>query len=222
MTRKYLLYISVLIFITILLNIKKKEQFLEFIHIPKNAGTTIENIANEKNIKWGRMKPSHKDYVHTNDSPNCSYWHVPPKYFSTSSHYATDKDGTFCIVRNPYERMVSEYKYRNPSSKDPKHMNDWIIQHLTPEYTEQGDFNCHFLPQYNYVYDNLGSKLCDNVLRFENLSEDFNNLTSKYNIDLKLDDDRKDNKSNNNLSIDDLNEETKYLIKTIYHNDFHL
>jgi len=29
------------------------ERFLEFIHIPKNAGTTIENVAKESNIKWG-------------------------------------------------------------------------------------------------------------------------------------------------------------------------
>jgi hypothetical protein len=200
---------------------QNKEKFLEFIHIPKNAGTTIENIANEKNIKWGRMKPSHQENIQY-PSPNCNYWHIPPKYFSSSSHYNTDEDGSFCVIRDPYERMVSEYKYRNKSSTDPKHMNEWLTQHLKPEYTEKGEMNCHFLPQYNYVYNDIGTKICDHVLRFENLSEDFNTLTNKYNLDLQLDEGRKDNVSNNNLTVDDLNQENKDLIRKIYHSDFFL
>ena len=200
---------------------QKKEQFLEFIHIPKNAGTTIENIANEKNIKWGRMKPSHQEHINTKFG-DCTYWHIPPKHFSSSSPYYTDEHGTFCVIRDPYERIVSEYKYRNKSSTDPKHMNEWITQHLKPEYTEKGQLNCHFLPQYNYVYNDLGTKICDHVLRFENLSEEFNTLTNKYNIDLQLDKNRKDNVSNDILTVDDLNEENKQLIRTIYHADFSL
>lgn len=220
--RLYVIFILfVIIIFTFCIFSPKKENFLEFIHIPKNAGTTIENIANEKNIKWGRMKPSHKEHINTNFG-NCVYWHIPPKYFSLSSHYETDKDGTFCVIRDPYDRMVSEYKYKNRFSTDPKHMNEWIKQHLTPEYTENGKLNCHFLPQYNYVYNDLGIKTCDHVLRFDNLSEEFNNLTNKYNIDLQLYEDRKDNVSNNNLTVDDLNEENRQLIRTIYHADFSL
>jgi hypothetical protein len=37
------------------------ERFLEFIHIPKNAGTTFENIANESNIKWGKFNREFND-----------------------------------------------------------------------------------------------------------------------------------------------------------------
>ena len=32
-----------------------KDKQLHFIHIPKNAGTTIENLAKENNILWGRF-----------------------------------------------------------------------------------------------------------------------------------------------------------------------
>lgn len=197
----------------------QKETFLEFIHIPKNAGTTIENIANEKNIKWGRMKPDHRDHVKEN---KCDYWHIPPKEFDRTSHYYRDPDGTFCVIRNPYDRMVSEYKYRNKDSNDAVHMNKWIKKHLTPEHTQDGKLNCHFIPQYNYVYDDLGQKTCDHVLQFDNLADNFNKLTNQYNVDLTMDPNRRDNRSSESLTQKDLSQENIELIKVIYHNDFSL
>lgn len=222
MKQLFLLLMMFIFFVSIVFGLsvfsRNKENFLEFVHIPKTAGTTIENIANEKNIKWGRMKPSHRDYLKP-DHPNCTYWHLPPKYFYNDSHYHKDNDGTFCVIRDPFDRIVSEYKYKNGFSNDPKHMNDWIKEHLIPKYTKGGN-NCHFLPQYEFVYDELGTKTCDHILRFDNLTEDFNKLTNKFNIDLKLEENRKDNVSNNNLSVNDLNEENIRLIREIYSNDF--
>lgn len=215
-------YSIILIFIVIILLIFYKtktykiESFLEFIHIPKNAGTTIENIANENQIKWGRYKPEHNKYVLNN---NCNYWHTPPKYFNNKSLYK--KDETFCVIRNPYDRIVSEYKYRNKNKKHtPEDLNKWIHEKLIPLNYVDGGMNCHFIPQYEFVYDENDKKVCDNILNFDNLTNDFNKLTKKHKIDLVLNKKRRDNSTKNTVTVNDLNDDTKQLIKTVYYKDF--
>ena len=39
-------------------------------------------------------------------------------------------------------------------------------------------YGCHFIPQSEFIF---GSPKCDEILRFENLEYDFNNLLKKYN-----------------------------------------
>jgi hypothetical protein len=218
---KYIIIVSFILLIILIINKrtsidKKIEFFLEFIHIPKNAGTTIENIANEKNIKWGRFKPEHKKTVL---NKNCTYWHTPPKYFNNNSLYK--KDETFCVIRDPYDRIVSEYKYRNNKKKhSPTHMNEWIQNNLIPLNYVDGGMNCHFIPQYHYIYDDNDKQTCNHILNFNNLSNDFNNMTKKYNIDLQLSKSRKDNNTINSVTVNDLNDDTKQLIKTVYYKDF--
>lgn len=194
---------------------------LEFIHIPKNAGTTIENVGNEKGVKWGRMKPGHRTHLRES-APHCTYWHVPPKFFERSAPYYQDPDGAFCVLRDPYARIVSEYKYRNPNSKDPIRMNRWIEKHLAPRYTKNGGLNCHMLPQHDFVYDDLGNKVCRHTLRFDRLTDDFNELTRRYDVDVRLAPGRKDNKSNDSLSVDDISEQNKRRIREVYAKDFRL
>lgn len=197
----------------------KKENFLEFIHIPKNAGTTIENVANEGDVKWGRFKPEHREHT---SNRKCTYWHTPPKYFGEDSYYNGDE--TFCIVRDPFERMVSEFKYRNTdkSTHTKENLNRWINEHLQPEYYINGTKNCHFIPQHEYVYDDVGNKTCDNILRFDSLTDDFNKLAKNHQLNIKLSDSRRDNVSPDSVSVKDLYEETRLKISKIYEKDFAL
>ncbi len=197
------------------------EQFIEFIHIPKNAGTTIENIANDVNIKWGRFKPEHKEYNSMNNEINdkCSYWHIPPKDFDNNSIY--DVNETFCVLRNPYDRIVSEYKYRNKNEEHtPEKMNSWIKEHLIPENYQHGGLNCHFLPQSDFIYDAQNNVTCDNILDFDNLSSEFNKLTELHDIDLKLNNGIKHNKTMKSVTVSDIDDDVKDLIRNIYKRDF--
>jgi len=199
---------------------RKVEAFLEFIHIPKNAGTTIENIADSQNVKWGRFKPEHEEHKSINEfTPNCTYWHLPPKHFNRNSLYK--KDETFCVLRNPYERMVSEYKYRNKlSEQTPEHLNAWLRKMLVFGTYNDGELNCHFLPQCEYLFDSQGERTCDNVLNFENLTKEFNELTSKHGIDIKLNEDTKYNTTEKSVTVADLDQDVKVLIERIYEKDF--
>eukprot|EP00554_Chaetoceros_debilis_P014421 CAMPEP_0194111158 /NCGR_PEP_ID=MMETSP0150-20130528/10226_1 /TAXON_ID=122233 /ORGANISM="Chaetoceros debilis, Strain MM31A-1" /LENGTH=344 /DNA_ID=CAMNT_0038800517 /DNA_START=97 /DNA_END=1131 /DNA_ORIENTATION=+ len=118
---------------------------LEFVHITKTGGTTIERVGCEHGFKWGSMhyapyfgcadpdisswKGDKRDYA------NVSPWHTPPKILEK---LVDDKENPFkgselfTIVRNPYTRFVSEYHcpfagYKGPEDKtDPAVMNKWI------------------------------------------------------------------------------------------------
>ena len=66
---------------------------LKFIHITKTAGTTIEQIGLINNIKWGL---NHKEYKNHHKPLNQQKQELIKKY------------DWFMIVRNPYDRIISE------------------------------------------------------------------------------------------------------------------
>ena len=78
---------------------------LKFIHITKNAGTTIENIANDNSVKWGRFDC---DHLRNYKKPgfNGSIWHTPRRFMKEGVY---DGFKTFAVVRNPYDRCLSEF-----------------------------------------------------------------------------------------------------------------
>ena len=105
---------------------------LEFVHIAKTGGTSIELAASRVGIAWGickfeeywswetRCKPIHPFRQHIKiqqlDDWKCGQkawaWHCPP--FNYESQKGTNKfEGvdTFTVVRNPYSLMISEYYY---------------------------------------------------------------------------------------------------------------
>ena len=81
---------------------------LEFIHITKTGGTSIENWGIENNIKWGfknRNFLNKYKYTNSNKISWRSKWHVPPSFFSNNPY---KNKVTFTVVRNPYTRIISE------------------------------------------------------------------------------------------------------------------
>jgi len=132
-----------------------KKLRLEFVHITKTGGSAIEKAGALKGIIWGAchymsisdvgcsnpdlnyVAPDYQSYVKT------SPWHTPPKilhaqYSPNESPY-TGAD-LFAVVRNPYDRVISEYycpwtgfqpKFRKNTKhekdpNDPKIMNYWV------------------------------------------------------------------------------------------------
>ena len=94
--------IIILVFLIVIIAVKIKfqshENFsnkeLKFIHITKNAGTFIEDIAKRKNILFGRF---HGEY---------GFWH---HFFPNVDENIKNKYDWFMVVRNPYDRIISEY-----------------------------------------------------------------------------------------------------------------
>ena len=109
---------------------------LQFIHIPKNGGTSVEQKAIEKlNISWAliiyqddpRLAEHLMEIVchyYPDYCPEMAIWHVPIQIIQKSLLKSSDLwnkqiyeqyfDTThnvdyFCFIRNPYTRIISEY-----------------------------------------------------------------------------------------------------------------
>jgi hypothetical protein len=177
---------------------------IKFIHITKCAGTSIENCAIKKGIEFGIF---HKEYGNHHE------------IFVNKPTALKSKYDWFLVVRNPYERVLSEYycKWGGLGNMDGflsrDEFNDYLIfriKHMRPG-------GGHYTQQYKYIDNNANI----HVLKFENIKEEFDGLMMKYNIDLKLD--QWDNCCNNKMyTVDDFSFELIQLINQIYDKDFQM
>ena len=146
------------------------EHNLTFIHIPKTGGSSIQSWLLE-NTKCVNPKKS----VH---------WTV-----SKTKQYFDNVGKTFCVVRNPWDWMVSWFEYERKLT--PRHLVNLSSitklninkethnkQLLTKKQAvlDKGfksyllEYGIHAPPQYNWASD------VDIILHFENLNTDFKQL----------------------------------------------
>jgi hypothetical protein len=204
------IYIILIIIITIIQIIKLKNyknkfsNKLEFIHIPKTAGTSVEDFGLENNIKWGRYN---KKYLNENYKL-CSNWHSPNfKY----------KKNNFTIIRNPYDRIISEYFYRKTKVPFINWLNNIIKKFKVNKYV----FDCHLLPQSEYVYDKNGNKKIEHIIYMDqNMLNNLDILFKKYNLNLDIKKFPKKNVSNKIFSKYELDQKTLDKIYNFYKIDF--
>jgi len=203
---------------------------LIFIHIPKTAGTSIQETFSMEDSGHYTCKELKKKYP--------KEWDIYTK---------------FAVIRNPWDRLVSNYYYIL-SDKNfwfdnvnnsitpfklnngqivpdrPKHelfdlvksvgnFENWtkVLSHSPHIYSKM---NRGYDEQHPYIYDN--DKLTvDYLLRYENLEEDFNNMFHKLNIPitklLKL---NVTNKCDNYRELH--TNVTKHLTEKLYNKDIKL
>ena len=142
------------------MNISNKLQCI-FIHIPKAAGTSISGSSKVK-TKLGEYafeKPK-EDYSMNNlpFHPDDNNKFDPPSSHMRASDYVKYGHITeiefktyfkFAFVRNPWARIVSEYKYRG-------HMNHYSFKEFLFKYMPNpswSDQYCHIIPQYDFLYN---------------------------------------------------------------------
>jgi len=127
------------------------------------------------------------------------FGHLPAKY------YNTNKDNLVTCCRNPYDRAISAYNFVCEMGFYPniiyfliricyRNFYEWSMYGLSvclnPVPTEcLKDFKEALYPQHMYVLDNNGDLIIkkDNIMRYENLNEDFakmfgSELTCKFNV----------------------------------------
>ena len=154
-----------------------------FIHIPKNAGESIENTlgiygGNPDETLWGVI----------ND--RCVLQHLTASelkdHFLPSETW--DNYFKFAVVRNPWSKAVSEYNWY--LRRDPKiSFYKWV--HSLKTYLESNKITHieevgHNIEQFKYIYDKNGNILVDRILRFENIKAEFNTLSAEKNWNVEL------------------------------------
>ena len=141
-----------------------------FIHIPKVAGTSVIRVFADKNREAVERDPfpftAEQDKFDPPPPHMRAHDHVK---FGLATQEEFDSYFKFAFTRNPWDRIVSEYKYRGYVRLYP--FKEYLFQHLPKPYW--GDNYCHIIPQYDFIYDATGNNLLDFVGKFENLESDF-------------------------------------------------
>jgi len=173
---------------------------LKFIHISKCAGTSIENAARKERQFWGRF---HHEY---------GYRH---KLFPRLSPWIIDKYDWFMVVRNPYERALSEYYWFFKNAEKINHTKEEMNSFIIDKIRQRSRFGNHFTEQYKYLHPTVNIR----IIKFENLDEEFTALMKEYNLE-KIGLGKENARNFQDYSVADFSPELITLINEVYDQDF--
>ena len=153
-----------------------------FVHIPKAAGMSIEHFFLDLvGLDWENRAPlllgpnsdpskGPERLAHLYGSEYVSLGHISQELY--------DQYYKFSFVRNPWARLVSEYKFRN------HHVFFTFKEFVEKRLPEPGhsDAYRHIVPQYDFLYTPEGKPLVDYVGKFEQLQKDFNPVAEHLNL----------------------------------------
>ena len=127
-----------------------------------------------------------------------------PRFLETGQHHTPgfirktmpdifQKYFKFAIVRNPYDWVVSAYRFFSQSPGEElyelfRSFNDFehFINHISEHDIYSGNIKTAVMPSYapqrNFLYDDSNGPLVDFVARFENLQNDFDMVCDKIGI----------------------------------------
>lgn len=221
---------------------------LSFFHVPKTAGTSIEHAAGTQNIAWGSCMFPHKPKRNICHYPpgkhwpdHIGWWHLPAFLFPLAGADPYQNTELFGVIRDPYDRMLSEYFYicslkvldwrpdQCDRSKlhDTAYMNEWIrTKLLQRNRTAYLADNGHFTSQYDFVYGPHQVRMLDYVLKMEDLGGPFQALMGAFGMDKILLEKRnalgaaKRQTENQVDPLDLLEESTIRMIQEVYREDF--
>jgi len=212
-----------------------------FVHIPKTAGRSVEMFFMNK---LGLDRESDADRRHLlindNDDPakgTAKLSHLSAAEYLQCGHISQPEFAgfyKFSFVRNPWARLVSEYRYRNFFRH--KSFKDFVMNKLPAPGWD--DKYRHIMPQTDMLYDKDGNLLVDFVGKFENLKHDFKHVCQHLDFeDSNLPHINSSDKKSRELKrkvrnflyrngetglrsyVDFYDTETKNIVSEIYHHD---
>ena len=142
-----------------------------FVHIPKTGGQSVESLFVERHgLTWKTRAPLLLREKAPGERGPTRLAHLFAREYVDFGYLSEDAFGRafkFAIVRNPYDRLVSEYRYRKE-----RQATDFgsFVQSL-PTMKDR-----HLAPQTSFVQDSAGRTIVDEVLRFEALQSEFDKV----------------------------------------------
>lgn len=171
------------------------------------------------------------------------YWHLPPQLFPLKGVNPYAGADLFAVVRDPYDRMLSEFYYicrrkitvfwnyvdcNRTRLQEPEYMNEWL-QHklhqlpkgrMSPK--DYLNYNGHFTPQSDFLVSYPAEvRMVDYVLTMDNLEQEFNALMKAYGISAEMPAHKKNAARDGvvDLQAEHMDATTLDLIREHYHHD---
>jgi hypothetical protein len=196
-----------------------RQRKLAFVHIPKTGGITIESV-----FGFGRTEA---DLFGEMDGLELAHLTAQQmmKYVPDFRDYFS-----FAIVRNPWERLVSEYAWRAGNTSDTRAFDVLGLKKPTFEKFVRClgdiDFGNYSQPQVNHLYPQScfthvgGEQVVTHIGRFEQFEASINEIRQKLGMDLvtipKL------NKSSHRHYSYYYTHKTKEIVESVYRDDIKL
>tara|TARA_Y100001938_G_C8099594_1_gene440605 strand:- start:1172 stop:1789 length:618 start_codon:yes stop_codon:yes gene_type:complete len=186
-----------------------------FVHIPKTGGQSISRHFRKIGKIRGSDTWSNRDplrgpprLAHLTAEEYVTGKHVTPQFFNSSFK--------FSFVRNPWQRVVSEFSWRKHLWKKIS-FDDWVKQLQFINTDDFCDKKRHLKPQQEFLYDDEENQLVDFIGRYENLQADFNTVLEE----LKLSPSKLPyiNRSSHKDYVHYYNQESKQIIAQKYAKD---
>lgn len=169
-----------------------------FIHINKTGGSSVEKAL--------KLPFAHRTALEKIEEMGREAW---------------DRKLTFTVVRNPWDKVVSHYHYRVKTNKTdlrdkPIEFREWVKL----AYGDRDPLYCDpprmFMPQLDWITDENGKVLVDEIIRLENIDSEFDALLKKLGRTATLPHVKK---SNRGSYKDYYDEETIEIVRSCFEKD---
>jgi len=167
-----------------------------FVHIPKTGGISVTHailphiVGYETSGQIGKLSPELKNRFEIRNAQK----HEQAKYYVSKKHLTGVQWNAyykFAIVRNPWDRAVSEFSWRHslkngwePSTNFAEFLD--YCQYRIENKPKRDIYWTHAQPQVDYVCDNKGNIILDTIYRFENLNDAVDDIGKKLGLSIQL------------------------------------
>jgi len=204
------------------------------IHIPKTAGVSFEHaimseiLGRDTSGDIGKMPNNLKHQFSVANKQK----HKQARFYVSDKDLAKQQWDTyykFTIVRNPWDRLVSEYCWRQdrPNKKFLPETFEKFINYCAARikdpgtlYSRRDIYYTHGLTQESYVTNNKGKIILDEIFRFEDLPTAVETLKTK--LDLTFSHLKRHNSSRRKDYHEYYNKKTKDKVANIYKKDIEM
>lgn len=157
-----------------------------FVHIPKTAGTSIENLIwpeveerTEELLWMGFIDKYHNKYQTGGlQHLTCSQIKEEIGEELYSSYFK------FAVVRNPWGKAVSQYRYMIEKQKYLRKfigMNRWTSFSKYLKLIQKKE-HVQWMKQVDFLFDSNGNQGVDEIIRFEDLTAQFERIARRLKI----------------------------------------
>lgn len=160
-----------------------KQHNLIFIHIPKNAGTSIEDALEIYGKDALGNKVISKDMAFGNGMQHYTIQELI--LHLRNRNIQANIDRSFVVIRNPIDRFLSHYNWTPTGIKSGRTIEEFFFMKFLPTLGDNDVEAKHRWPQESYITDTDSSIAVRYLLNFANVNHGFKEL--KKHLDINTD-----------------------------------